>query len=65
MTLLMIMSLLGSNWLKKDNNLKVESYLSNIEALASYENGKNVICFDVGSLDCPADHTKVLIIYEF
>lgn len=51
----------------KKQSVFIENELarSNIEALASNENGNNYICIGVGSLDCPVPHSKVAFIREF
>lgn len=64
-TLLMAMVLFGQISLKESNRLNLELSLSNIEALAYDENGENVICFGVGTVDCPKNHSKVVIVYKF
>lgn len=37
--------------------------LNNIEALAANE-GDNVFCFGIGTVDCPIDHSKVKYVFE-
>ncbi|RNC63489.1 NVEALA domain-containing protein [Proteiniphilum sp. X52] len=62
----MTLSLLFFIWLKSKNRLiETDLTLSNIEALASTEDGGNVICIGSGSLDCPTPHRKVAFIREF
>ena len=63
MSCLIALMLLCFVWLKnKNNNLQVDLVLSNIEALASYENGEGYFCFGTGSLDCPDNRSKVTYI---
>ena len=44
---------------KKYNSIN----LQNIEMLSSGESGQIVMCFAVGSLDCPVNGTKVFVIW--
>ena len=38
--------------------------LENVEALAAGEDGGQVFCTGVGSLDCPVNHRKVAYVYQ-
>ena len=63
---LMISVLLCFVWLKiKNDPVKTDLALSNIEALAQNESGENIICLGTGTLDCPSPHHKVYYIRIF
>jgi hypothetical protein len=63
---LMAVLLLCFIWLKTKNiAVKTDLTLSNIEALALNEGGENVMCIDVGTLDCPTTHRQVYFIRIF
>lgn len=49
----------------RHNGIDSEWALSNIEALASGEDGGNYRCLGLGSLDCPFISTKVAFIRIF
>ena len=38
---------------------KISLLLENAEALADEEWNDHILCYGVGSVDCPANHTKV------
>ncbi|ULB33753.1 NVEALA domain-containing protein [Proteiniphilum propionicum] len=63
LSLFMAVSVLSLVYLKSQRNgIKSELVLSNIEALASGEDGENYRCLGLGSLDCPQISTKVAFI---
>lgn len=49
----------------RHNGISSDLALSNIEALASGEDGGNYRCLGLGSLDCPFISTKVAYIRTF
>ena len=55
-----ICSLLGNRQPVEMNVLMLE----NVEALAAGEDGGQVFCTGVGSLDCPVNHRKVAYVYQ-
>ncbi|RNC63228.1 NVEALA domain-containing protein [Proteiniphilum sp. X52] len=48
----------------RHNGISSDLALSNIEALASGEDGGNYWCLGLGSLDCPFTSTKVYFISQ-
>ena len=48
---------------KKSKSVESELFMSNVEALASGENGGIIRCNGIGSLDCPQEHRKVYFIW--
>ncbi len=47
---------------KKSKSVESELFMSNVEALATGENGE-ASCYGIGSLDCPQEHRKVYFIW--
>lgn len=62
----MSVALLCFIWLETKNNLvKTDLTLLNIEALASPESGKGHTCLGIGSLDCPSGSKVAYIATPF
>lgn len=55
-----ICSLLGNRQPIEMNALMLE----NVEALAAGEDAGKIICFGIGSLDCPDSKDKVAYVYQ-
>ena len=47
---------------RKSKSVESELFMSNVEALATGENGE-ASCYGIGSLDCPQEHRKVYFIW--
>lgn len=52
----------GTYLCKKSKSVDSELFMSNVEALASGEQG-GAPCYGFGSLDCPQEHRKVYLIW--
>ncbi|MFW9625039.1 NVEALA domain-containing protein [Bacteroides graminisolvens] len=48
---------------KKSKSVESELFMSNVEALASGENGGIIRCNGIGSLDCPQTQSKAYRIW--